>query len=383
MVAAEQLLTPPRLDVTTLQNQRVLCVDDSRAILAFLSALLTPEGATVDEVINGEDAIARHATGGPYHLILLDILLPDIDGMDVLRRIRERDQDCTIVILTGVGGVSSATKAMQAGADGYIEKQYLAGRGGEPEFFYALKQALEHRAGYVAQRKLHELRTQFYSMVTHDLRNPAGTVLGLLKAVLDGKAGPLTPRQEHLLATARSAATKFVNLITNYLDYSTIEAGYLRLTKTPTDLTKLVLRSVQQAEILATAREQKLFVEVPETPLMASADAEKLEQIFDNLISNAIKYTPDTGRITVSLHHDGDDAVFSVADTGNGISPDQVEKLFTKYTRLSGPAITNEVGTGLGLAIVKEIVEAHGGSVTAQSTAGAGSTFIARIPLTA
>ena len=118
-----------------------------------------------------------------------------------------------------------------------------------------------------------------------------------------------------------SAATKFVNLITNYLDYSTIEAGYLRLTKAPTDLTKLVLRSVQQAEILATAREQKLFVEVPETPLMASADAEKLEQIFDNLISNAIKYTPDAGRITVSLQRDGDAAVFSVTDTGHGISP--------------------------------------------------------------
>ena len=371
------------LDVTTLKNQRVLCVDDSRAILAFLSALFEPEGATVDEATTGEQALARHATDGPYQLILLDILLPDIDGMDVLRRMRERDQDSTIVILTGVGGVSSATRAMQDGADGYVEKQYLAGREGEPEFFYALKQALEHRAGYVAQRKLYELRTQFYSMVTHDLRNPAGTVLGLLKLVLAGKGGALTPQQEKMLMTANSAATKFVNLITNYLDYAKIEAGYLRLEKTPTDLAKLVERSVEQADVLASVKKLTLTVEAPSSPLMVTVDAEKLEQVFDNLISNAIKYTPDGGRVTVTLEREGDVAVFSVTDTGPGISADELETLFTKYTRLAGPSTSHEVGTGLGLAIVKEIVDAHAGSVQARSTVGEGSTFLIRIPLTA
>ena len=358
-------------------------MDDSRAILAFLSALFEPEGATVDEAATGEQALAQHATNGPYQLILLDILLPDIDGMDVLRRMRERDQDATIVILTGVGGVSSATKAMQDGADGYVEKQYLAGRGGEPEFFYALKQALEHRAGYVAQRKLYELRTQFYSMVTHDLRNPAGTVLGLLNLVLGGKTGPLTAQQEKLLTTAKSAATKFVNLITNYLDYAKIEAGYLQLTKGEVNLAELVQRSVQQAEVTAAVKNLTVAVDISVPSLRATIDAEKMEQVFDNLISNAIKYTPDGGRVTVALKRDGDVAVFSVTDTGRGIPENQLDALFNKYTRLVGPSATNEVGTGLGLAIVKEIVEAHGGSVGAQSKEGVGSIFSVRIPLAA
>jgi signal transduction histidine kinase len=370
------------MDVTNFQGRRILCVDDSRAILAFLGALLTPCGATVDEAFTGEEALVRQGDGAPYDLILLDIYLPDIDGIEVLRRIRARDQDSAVVMLTGVGGVASATEAMQAGADGYVEKQYLADREGELEFFYALQQALEHRAGYVAQRELHELRTQFYSMVTHDLRNPAGTVQGLLKLVLAGKAGALAPKQEELLTVANRAATKFVNLITNYLDYSKIEAGYLQLAKAPANIADIVMRSVQQAEVHAAAKEQTFLTDFPDPLIVGNVDADRLEQVFDNLISNAIKYTPDKGRITVSLRRDGQDALFSVSDTGYGIPADQLGSLFTKYTRLSGPGTAREVGTGLGLAIVKEIVEAHGGSVTAQSNGnGEGSAFTARIPL--
>ena len=365
-----------------LIDKRVLSIDDSRAIRAFVSTLLQHAGAQVDEAGNGLDAITKATSSHPkYDLILLDLVLPDIDGIEVLRRIRKHDTDSTIVVLTGAGGVASATTAMQHGADGYVEKQYLTKVGGEPEFFYALQQAMEHRAGLVARQQLDQLRTDFYSMVTHDLRNPAGTVLGFIKLLLAEKAGPLQPRQDELLRMAQRSAEKLVSQITNYLDYSKIEAGYLRVAPTDTDVTAIVRESAAQAGVLADAKGQKLDLSVPESPIMGYLDGDKLEHVFDNLISNAIKYTPEKGVITMSLRRDDGEAVFEIRDTGSGIPREQLKAIFTKYHRIDSTHRTQ--GTGLGLLIVKEIVEAHGGVVAVDSdgTPGKGSTFTVRLPL--
>jgi len=374
------MAAPYLSDPVAFDQKRILTVDDSRAIRAFLSALLGGAGAIVDEAADGREALERHAQEPPYDLILLDLLLPDADGMDILRELRRRDHRSAIVVLTGVGGVASATSAMQAGSDGYIEKQYLTGQGGEPEFFYALRQAIAHREGIVAQQQLQKLKTDFYSMVTHDLRNPAGTVLGLLQLVLAGKGGPLTERQQQLLTVARDSATKFVHLITNYLDYSAIDAGYLTLQRESVDLAALASRSVQQANVHADAKGQTLRIDGADTPLVADVDSRKMEQVVDNLLSNAIKYTPDGGNIIVWLRRDGPSAVISVSDTGQGIPQDRLGTLFTKYGRVNSAANNKIVGTGLGLVITKEIVEAHDGTIEVESSEH-GTTFTVRIPV--
>jgi len=368
-----------------LTNKNVLSIDDSRAIRAFVSSLVSNAGARIAEAGTGIEAIdlvaSEQAQGRHFDLILLDLVLPDIDGLEVLRRIRERDKDSAVVVLTGAGGVASATSAMQHGADGYVEKQYVTKVGGEPEFFYSLKQAMEHRAGYVARRQLDELRTDFYSMITHDLRNPAGTVLGLIKLLLAGKAGPLAPRQEEMLRLAQRSGEKFVSLITNYLDYSKIEAGYLKVVPAETDIASLLRSSAVQAELMAEAKNIALKLNVPPGPLRVCVDADKIEQVFDNLISNAIKYTPDHGSITVTLQQSERDVIVHVADTGAGIPKDQVGSLFTKYHRVPGSE-RQATGTGLGLLIVKEIVEAHRGTVSVISDGipGHGSTFTVWLP---
>ena len=150
-------------------NKRVLTVDDSPTIRTFLHGLLSLHGAQVEEAGSGREALEMLAKG-KYDLVLLDLLLPDVDGIQVLRGLRERDGETAVVMLTGMGGIKSATTAVSRGADGYIEKQDLSFGGDFTEFFYALEQALEHRAGLVAQKQLQEVKADFYSMVTHDLR---------------------------------------------------------------------------------------------------------------------------------------------------------------------------------------------------------------------
>lgn len=270
-------------------------------------------------------------------------------------------------MLTGAGGVKSATAAVGFGADGYIEKHDLSIGGDLTEFFYALEQALERRAGIVAKKQLEQIKTGFYSMMTHDLRNPAGVLDSSLKMLLSGVFGELTGAQREVLLNMQLAAAKLLGLVSDYLDYTKIDAGYLKLELTDGDLRGVVENSVGGARLQALAKKQTLDVALPSAPVMVRADEERMGHVLDNLLSNAIKYTPDGGRIQVELMDEPAQAVLRVSDTGNGIPQDQLASLFTKYHRVPGKATRGIHGTGLGLLIVKEIIDAHGGAVCAES----------------
>ena len=366
-----------------LTGKKVLTVDDSPTILGFLRSLLTLQHAQVDAASTGQEALDYLRAGRQYDLIVLDLLLPGIDGIEVLTQIRAQDDESAVVMLTGMGGIKSAALAVRQGADGYIEKQDLTMGSDHAEFFYALEQALERRAGIVAQKKLQQVRTDFYSMVTHDLRNPAGAIIVSLEMLLSFGAESLSPEQHELLEIAYRSSEKLLQLINDYLDFATIEAGYLRLDLQETDLRILVEDCGRLAGIQAKARQQILTLDLPAHPVRALVDPDKLKQVFENLISNAIKYTPENGTIAVQLRFEDEQAIFRVRDTGKGISPVQLGSLFTKYHRVPGESTRGVRGTGLGLLIVKEIVSAHEGTVCAESAGvpGEGSTFTVRVPV--
>ncbi len=365
------------------EGKRILTVDDSLTIRAFLQRLLTERGAVVDAAVTGEEALAYCRLGRKYDLIILDLLLPDTDGIEILRQIRATDDESAIVMLTGMGGVKSAITAVQHGADGYIEKHDLNVGGDHAEFFYALGQALQRRAGLVAQKQLHQVRADFYSMVTHDMRNPAAAAVMILNLLLEDYADSLTPAQLELITMASDASRKLLSLINDYLDFAKIEAGYLKLDCQNADLRTMVEAGLKLGRMQAQSKNQTVTVDLPASPVYVYVDVERIKQVIDNLMSNAVKYTPDGGQITVQLRPEGKFAVLRVSDTGQGISKAQMEVLFTKYHRLPGETARRIQGTGLGLFIVKQTVEAHGGTVAAESEGlpGKGSTFIVKLPL--
>lgn len=362
-------------------NLNILTIDDSFTIRNYLRNVFTPLGASVEGVGSGEEGLAQCAQK-EYDLILLDLMLPDIGGIEVLQRLREKNETSAVVMLTGTGGIKSAIAAVHQGADGYLEKQDVVS-GDTTEFFYTLEQALKRRAGLVAQKQLLKIKTDFYSMVTHDLRSPTGDILQATDMLLNEELGPLLPEQHEIISMTQLAAQKLLGLINNYLDFAKIDSGYLRLHRERWELRDLVESSARLARLQAHAKHQTLTLDLPSEPVFAVVDAERLKQVIDNLIHNAIKYTPKGGSVTVQLKAQDGQAVLQVSDTGNGIPPNQLPALFTKYHRVPGEVTRGIQGTGLGLLIVKEIVEAHGGNVRAESEGvpGKGATFIASLPL--
>ncbi len=369
-----------------LRDKHILAIDDSLAIRNYLNLILARQGAKVEIVGTGEEGLAAcNREGQRYDLILLDLVLPDTNGIDILKYIRAHDNETAVVILTGLGGIKSATAAIQEGADAYIEKQDIAAGNDLTEFFYVLDQALERRAGIVAQKQLAQIKADFYSMVTHDLRNPASCIYTAAQVMMTpNNKPPLSPQMITLVEIVQEASRKIMGLINDYLDFAKIDAGYLQLEPTHIDMRRVVEASRRLSQMQAEAKHQELTLELPEAPINAYADYERLTQVVDNLLSNAVKYTPEAGQITIRLYEENGQAIFRISDTGIGIPPDQISSLFTAYHRVPGEATMGIRGTGLGLLIVKEIVGAHGGNITVESAGvkGKGSTFTFTIPLT-
>ncbi len=358
--------------------KRVLSVDDSSLVRGALRRIFKDAGAEVDEAINGAEALERFKEIGKYDLVLLDVNLPDTTGIELLPLLRARSTEVAVVMLTSEDGIKTAIDAIRQGADGFIQKSDLPIQGERDAFFYALEQAREARAGIVARQQLEGLKSDFYSMVTHDLKNPAN-VIGLALEQL-GDTSAFTADQRRAVAVASSAAQDLLRLVVEYLDYAKIDAGYLDLERAPSDLVALVQRSVEQARVLTDRRHQTVILEIP-ARLNADLDANRISQVLDNLIGNAIKYTPEGGRIEISLSQTDALLRFTVRDSGNGVHESQLERLFKRFSRLPGESKRSS-GTGLGLVIVKAIVEAHGGRVWAESAGiGEGSTFSFELPL--
>lgn len=366
---------------SSLQGKKVITVDDSATIRALVRSILEEQGAQVEGAESGEKFHHEFGDAPGYDLILLDLILPDVDGISLLRSIRQHNTDTAIVMLTGVGGVKSALTSVHSGADGYIEKEDLSYVGEHEEFCFRLEEAIQRREGLCAQKELENLKADFYAMVTHDLRSPAATLSLAVDLLQDELASVEGVDLSELLETMELSLGKMLKLINDYLDYSEIDAGYLTVEPEMVDLASVLDESTKIASLQAQAKGQQFRVELETAQLNAWLDGQRIKQIFDNLIINAIKYTPESGEIVVRLYRDGADLIFQVQDTGFGMTPEQIQILFDKYQRGSRQETHQILGTGLGLPIVKEIATAHGGSVWAESAgANCGSTFTVRIP---
>jgi two-component system phosphate regulon sensor histidine kinase PhoR len=229
-------------------------------------------------------------------------------------------------------------------------------------------------------KELDKMKSEFIAMVAHELRAPLAAVEQQLTVILNKMAGDITEKQEQLLGRAKERTRGLLTLIKDLLDLSKIEAGMMVQYKEPLSLQEVVQKVVDLMGAEADAKKLHLeFTVPPELPLI-NADRNSMEGTFTNLISNAIKYTPEGGKIWVTLNEEGDFIKATVSDTGIGIKKEDLPRIFDKFYRVKTVETRQIVGTGLGLSIVKSIVDAHLGSISVESEEANGTTFTVLLP---
>ncbi|MCX5892775.1 MAG: HAMP domain-containing sensor histidine kinase, partial [Deltaproteobacteria bacterium] len=227
---------------------------------------------------------------------------------------------------------------------------------------------------------LDEMKNDFVRMVSHELRAPLAAIKQQHAVILDGLAGDLTPKQRELLGRGQAKIQGLLDLINDLLDVAKMEAGRGQLEQVPLQLNEVLTEVVELMRAKAENQKVTLNLEVPADLPPLLADRRSLEEIFTNLVSNAINYSPDGGQVTVSgVSHD-DYLELRVQDTGIGIEPEELPKIFDKFYRVKHPSTRQVIGTGLGLSLVKGLVEAHRGTVEVESEVGRGTVFRVLLP---
>jgi signal transduction histidine kinase len=256
----------------------------------------------------------------------------------------------------------------------------LALAGGLGFAVYAVRLVKELGSRNDRLHKLDRMRDDFVASVSHELRTPLTSIRGYLELVLDGEVGDLTDEQRHFLSIVDRNADRLLRVVGDLLFVAQVEAGKITIETGPTDVDELVHQAVETAR--PAAAEQGVELELETDGLgRLSADRARLAQVLDNLISNAVKFTPPGGRVEVRSVREGDLAVLEVADTGIGISEEDQTRLFQRFFRTDNATQRAIQGTGLGLAIVKAIVEAHDGSISVASAPSEGTTVRVELPL--
>jgi signal transduction histidine kinase len=236
--------------------------------------------------------------------------------------------------------------------------------------------------GSVIQREeLDRLKSEFVSTVSHELRTPLSSVLGYLELLRSGDAGAVSSEQSHMLDVIARNGNRLLALVEDLLTASRIDAGTLQLMSALVDVGALVESAMQAVSSPLTGRDLCVTVDIEPDLAPVAGDAEQLERTLVNLLMNAIRFTPDGGTVGVRARRTGAAVAITVSDTGLGIPENEQQHLFERFFRASTARDAAIQGTGLGLSIVKSIVDAHGGTVRIDSTAGAGTTVTVILPL--
>jgi signal transduction histidine kinase len=227
------------------------------------------------------------------------------------------------------------------------------------------------------------LKDEFVGLISHELRTPLSSILGYLELMRDDEENPLSEEQVQYLGVAERNANRLLRLVGDLLFTAQVGSSSFSLDTTVLELGPILTASVESATLNAASAGVSLGVTVPENPISVLGDAQRLGQAVDNLISNAIKFTPRGGAVTVEVAVIDSKAVITIRDTGMGIPEDELDQLFARFFRASTATRAAVPGVGLGLSITKAIIAAHHGELDVESEIGTGTSFIVRLPLNA
>jgi PAS domain S-box-containing protein len=230
-------------------------------------------------------------------------------------------------------------------------------------------------------KDLDKMKSDFVSNVSHELKTPLTSIKGSVDNMLDGLTGALNEKQIRYLARIKSNTDRLSRLINDLLDLSRIEAGRVEVRRASLPLTALAEEVAEHLKQLAAEKLIRIEVPPPDPQMTVWADRDKVTQVLMNLIGNAVKFTPQDGKVTVAMEKNGNDYIqISIADNGPGIRPEEADKIFSKFYQVANVDKQKPQGSGLGLAISKALVEMHGGKIWVESKLGRGSTFYFTLP---
>jgi len=372
-----------------MEKLNVLIVDDEPGIRSGIERIL--RNYTVGFPFLDEDFsfhIIEAATGeealeiikdGHVDIILLDNKLPGIQGIEVLEQVNKMKLDAAVMMITSYASLDIAVKATNFGAFNFVPKPFT------PQ---ELKTAIESISKHLFLKRMtkrmnkegKQIRFQFLSVLSHELKSPLNAIEGYLKIMQDKQVGDSIDDYMAMIDRSLIRIKGMRGLIMDLLDLTKLESGKKNRELKKIDLAEIAKLAIHTIEPLAIQRNVKINFDTEED-MVITADAEEIEIIFNNLLSNAVKYNKENGEVHFNMKKKNDHIWLKVEDTGIGISEENISKLFQEFTRIKTEKTRDNSGSGLGLSILKKMIDLNNGTVEVQSTPDIGTTFIVTLPI--
>jgi len=370
-----------------MDTLRVLVIDDelgmragaARVLNGFCVALPDTGGQVrleVSDAESGEEGLEK-MEAGKYDILLLDHKLPGISGLEVLDRLNQKHDDVLVIMITAYASLEVAVSATKRGAFDFLAKPFTP-----EELRDAVRKAARHhllrwQARKLAQEK-RQVRFQFLSVLVHELKAPLVAVEGYLRLLQEGAAtDPETAKRAVDRSLVRLDGMR--KLIVDLLDLTRIESGQKAREFGLVNVVEVARAAIETG--LPAAQERGITMELhAPAPVTAQADKGEIEIMLNNLVSNAVKYNRDCGRVDVTVSGGTAGVTLAVKDTGIGMTKEETAKLFGEFVRIKNSKTRNIMGSGLGLSILRKLATLYGGDVTVSSQPDVGTTFTVRLP---
>jgi signal transduction histidine kinase len=372
-----------------MNTLKILIVDDEPGIRSGITRILQnytvgfpfmDEDFSFDviEAATGEEALELIHAATP-DIILLDNKLPGIQGIEVLEEINKQKLDTAVMMITSYASLDIAVKATNFGAYNFVPKPFT------PQ---ELKSAIENISKHLFLKRMtrqmnkegKQIRFQFLSVLSHELKSPLNAIEGYLKIMEERQVGNNMDDYQAMIDRSLIRIKGMRNLIMDLLDLTKLESGKKSRELKKVDICELARIAMDTIDPLAIQRNVKLHFDA-DSDIILTADPDEIEIILNNLLSNAVKYNKEGGKVDLNIRKRKDEVVFKVKDTGIGISEENKEKLFKEFSRIKNEQTRDITGSGLGLSITKRMVEQYHGHIEVESTPESGSTFTVTIPM--
>lgn len=376
-----------------MNKVKILVIDDEMGIREGCKRALVPQGYEVETAADGDEGLEIIKSDN-IDLALIDIMMPGINGIELIGRIQEYDPDIICIIITGYATVELAVTAIKEGAYDFLTKPFtmddllmIVSRGIERrKLSLEAKrlQKIEEEAKQLSEEKarleeLDKAKAAFIRLVTHELQAPINAISTYLDLILNGYISP--DQYPVFLVRAQVRAKEQIKLIGDLLEYGKLKEIQTIGSPDHVQMEAIIMESLLQLEPEAKEKNIELSSEIPENLPLVYIAADQLKSVWINLISNAIKFTLPGGKVQVGVKLENLKLQGFVQDTGIGIPEDAKEKIFSDFFRAKNAKSLNIPGTGLGLSIVKHIIEKAGGKIWVESKLGLGSTFYFILPI--